>query len=183
MIEHNGKHYARVTEVLQPLCDFSHVDPWVLKNKCRIGTNVHKAIEDDFRGDFPILREDEAGYYESYERWAAEIKPRVLRSEERYYDSSKMLCGQIDAVLDLGWTDLPVLVDFKTSAQESKKVWPLQAHLYAYLLAQNGLLVGPSYQFIKLDKLGALPQVFTYMWNQNTHALCMGLVDKFWLTQ
>lgn len=183
MLEHNGKWYARVTEVLSPLNNFSHIDPKVLANKARIGTSVHTAIEEDIAGGFPCPDADGMGYFNSYLRWVKEVKPVFTSSEQRYFDEERMLCGQIDALVNMGYNQgLPSLVDFKTSAQESKTVWPMQAHLYNYLLKANGVAVNPCFLFVKLDKAGGLPKVFSYAWDSNTQAKCLEAVDNFWLS-
>lgn len=181
MIEYKGKMYARVSNILNRFSDFSHIPPEVLQRKQDIGTSVHKAIEDDINGEFPCPVHGGRGYYHSYEAWKKQMNPKIVRSEERFYCNEKMITGQIDALIHYpGNYQIPMMVDFKTSAQESKETWPMQAHLYAYLLAVNGILVHPKYLFMKLDKNGELPQVFEYLWSQNTHAKCMNAVDDFW---
>ena len=181
MIEYNGKIYARVTDILRPFNDFSQIDPQVLANKGRLGTSVHEAIADDINGEFPSIEKAAMGYFESYESWRFQINPTFLKSEIRYFDDAKMITGQIDALIDLpNRSMLPTLVDFKTSAQESKEVWPMQAHLYGYILSQNGILVAPRYLFIRLNKYGELPDVFEYTYSQNTYARCMSAVTDFW---
>ncbi len=178
MIVHNEKRYARVSEVLSCFSDFSHIDPEVLQNKANIGTKVHKAIEDDIGDVFPTLDARTIGYFESYKAWKQETSPKFDKSEQRFYCHEKMITGQIDSLVHYGWSfQVPVMVDFKTSVQESKVVWPMQAHLYAYLLAVNGISVQPRYLFIKLNKFGKLPEVFEYFWDPNIHAKCM---DEFW---
>ena len=184
MYEHEGKQYARVTDILKPFTDFSHIDPEVLVNKARIGTNVHQAIADDIAGDMPCLAKDEMGYFTSYLRWKEEVSHKVTQTERRYYDEKNMVTGQIDALMDFGYVSgLPTLVDFKTSAIESKIAWPMQAHLYVDLLAQNGQLAHPMSLFIKLEKTGAMPRVYSYLWNVNTHLKCMDAIKAFWESQ
>lgn len=181
MIEYNDKVYARVSEILSCFSNFDHIDPKVLKNKQRIGTSVHKAIEDDIAGEFPCPDSDGRGYYASYTAWRGLMGPKFVKSEERFYCHDKMITGQIDALIHYGWNfQIPIMVDFKTSAQESKEVWPMQAHLYAYLLAVNGISVQPRYLFIKLDKYGKPPEIFEYTWSKNTHIRCMNAIDEFW---
>jgi hypothetical protein len=183
MLVHEGKEYARVSDILRSFCNFDHIDPGVLANKARIGTEVHQAIADDIAGGFPLLSDDCQGYYESYCKWVKQVCPVYERSEERYFNDEYMITGQIDAVINgegLSLALLPTLVDFKTSAQESKQTWPMQAHLYNYLLATNGVCVGPKYLFIKLSKDGSLPQVFEYLWCHNTHIKCIMAINSFW---
>jgi len=180
MKEHQGILYARVTEVLQPFADFSHIDPEVLKNKQRIGTNVHMAIADDIEGECPILKDDERGYFRSYQIWRNYLEVKFIASEQRYYNKEKRLTGQIDSLILPPGDTLPVLVDFKTSAIESKLSWTLQAHLYAYLIKSEGKSIANTYLFVKLDKKGDVPQVFQYKFDQNTMNRALLAVDEFW---
>lgn len=181
MLLHNGKQYARVSDILRPFTDYGHIDPFVLSNKARIGTATHEAIEDDIKGNFPCPGLDCMGYFNSYEVWKKHLVPVFLRSEERYFDDELMITGQIDAVVSLGSEKQKgCLVDFKTSAIESKEVWPMQAHLYAALLCKNGIQINEKMLFIKLHKNGIMPEVFIYKWNSNTYAKCLEAVANFW---
>lgn len=181
MIEHSGKTYARVSDIIRPFSNFGHINPDVLANKARIGTEVHQAIADDINEEFCVVDQDSCGYFYSYCKWRGTLNPKFLASEQRYFCDKKMLTGQIDTLINLpNEMDLPTLVDFKTSAQESKETWEMQAHLYNYLLESNGIKVAPRYLFVKLNKMGSLPQVFSYTWNSNTHAKCMKAIEDFW---
>ncbi len=179
MIIKDGKEYARVSEILKPFSDFSHIDPEVLANKCRIGTQVHAAIESEISGDFPILQEDSSGYFKSFEKWRLEIGPFFQMSEARYFSQKHMITGQIDALVEFNGDDPLVLIDFKTSAQEGAS-WPLQGHLYAMLLQENGIEVQPRYLFIKLDKFGWMPKVFEYKFDKNLQSKCLKAIEDFW---
>ena len=112
------------------------------------------------------------------------MKPKIIQSEIRYFDDEKMITGQIDCVAFMhDRVNLPTLIDFKTSSAEAKESWPLQAHLYAYLLARNNMLLHPCYLFIQLNKEGDLPKVFKYLCHSNIHAKCMNAIDNFWNKQ
>lgn len=178
MIIVDGREYARVSEILKPFSDFSHIDPNVLANKCRIGTQVHAAIEAEVAGEFPVLQADSYGYFKSFLKWNLELEPVFEQSERRYFSDKHMLTGQIDALVGFGG-GYPVLVDFKTSASEGES-WPLQAHLYGLLLEENGVLVQPRYLFIKLDKRGEDPKVFEYKFDKGLRGKCLNAIDNFW---
>lgn len=181
MIEHNGKRYARVSDIIKPFGKYYHINPLVLANKCKIGTLVHEAIADDLEGNFPCLKPDAMGYFNSFLQWKEALSPTFTQSECRYFCDEKMISGQIDCLINLPTgPKLPTLVDFKTSAQESKETWPMQAHLYGYLLYTNGIAVCPRFLFVKLSKNGSLPEVFEYLYDPNTNAKCLSAIDDYW---
>ena len=178
MIEHNGKMYARVSDIICPFTDFSGIDPLVLANKARIGTEVHKAINDEINDDFPMMAKDCEGYFNSYLGWRKVCKPIFHRTEERFYCDELRITGQIDALIEL--TDMGnLLLDFKTSVKENPVTWPMQAHLYKYLLAENGIEVD-SALFLKLNRWGAIPDSSFYAYDQAVMDKCFEAVESFW---
>ncbi len=180
MLENNGKMYARVSDILSAFNDFSGIDPIVLKNKANLGTRVHECIKQIIDGDFPVVTPDILGYVQSFQEWVKLINLTFLESEMRYYDDTKMLTGCIDALIKLEGEEKAILIDFKTSAQESPVTWPMQAHLYQYLLSTANKIIAPRFLFIKLDKTGKLPKVFQYRFDLNILRKCLCEVDKFW---
>ena len=183
MLEYNGKPYARVSEILSPFVNFQGIPPEVLERKAIIGTHVHKAIEQEIEGDFPTVFPHEVGYFQSFEKWRNVVSPNFVRNEMRCYCHEKMLTGCIDALVKLDGEKEAILVDWKTSAVESPITWPLQGHMYTYLLQQNGFTVAPRFLFVKLDKSGNMPKVFEYKFNSNTLQRCFQAIDDFWEAQ
>jgi hypothetical protein len=180
MITHNVKQYARVSDIIKPFSNFSGIDEAVLKAKAELGTQVHKAISDDIEGGFPLPGPKGSGYFESYMRWKGHLLPSFSMAETRLYCDEKMITGQIDTLVQFPGENGLVLVDFKTSAQESPVVWPMQAHLYHHLLLQNGINVTSRFLFVKLDKEGGVPLVFHYNFDPNIRAKCMKAIDLYW---
>jgi hypothetical protein len=180
MIEKDNRIYARVSEILDPLFEYRHIDPQILSRKAAIGSAVHEAIAYAIQDEFPILEGSTAGYFSSFVEWTKRLNPMFKASEQRYFCDKARLTGQIDALCMIPGSDLPVLVDFKTSAQESKKVWPLQAHLYDYLLERNGIKVARHFLFVRLHKEGKLPAVHNYAFSPTVRQYCLEAIDEFW---
>lgn len=176
-IIHEGKKYARVSSVISKEGQFDHISPDVLANKCRIGSEVHDAIEADIEDSFPVLTADCLGYYKSYLAWKEQINPQFLLSEERFFCDKLMITGKIDVIAKIGQEN--VLLDFKTSAEESPS-WVLQGHLYHYLLTESEYHISKRILFLKLDKKGKEAKVFEYMFKKNTLNLCFSLIQEFW---
>ena len=183
MFECDGKMYARVSDVIRPFCSFGHIDPVVLANKARIGTEVHKLIADDLNGEFVIPSDETRGYFNSYLKWKKDIKPKFLQWENRFYCQDKMLTGQIDAIIKMPDELIPVLMDFKTSVQESPVSWNMQGHLYRYLLLKNKVDVGDRFLFLRLNKDGLDPKVHAYKLDSYIHQKCMTAIEDFWKTE
>lgn len=180
-LEHNGKLYARVTsDVLNPFVNFDSIPQDVLERKAALGTRVHDAIHKEVQGEFPVIGLQEQPYFKSFELWRAAVQPAFLMMEQRVYCDQKMITGCIDALVKLEGEDKGVLVDWKTSVKESAITWPMQAHLYHYLLQSAGISVASRFLFVKLDPYGGLPKVFQYKFDIATLSRCFQAIDDFW---
>lgn len=174
------KKYARVSQILATIQDFSHINQEVLLAKQILGTNVHSAIQDIIDGLFPVITPKENGYVMSFEKWFYQENPKFLLKENRYFDDDLMITGQVDAVLQMNGKDSPVLVDWKTSVKESALIWPMQAHFYHYLLRKNSIDIGDEFLFVKLDPKGKSPKVFQYKYTKSTWDHCLQITESFW---
>lgn len=181
-MEINGKKYVRASEILRPLMDFSGIPKQVLENKAVIGKLVHDFISEEIQGNFPVLSAfgKEVGYIKSFQRWKQTADVEFTASEVRYCCDKMRLTGCIDALAKLEGEEEAVLVDFKTSAQESPITWPMQAHLYYYLLKQAAVKVANRFLFVKLNRYGRLPTVFQYKFDSNLESRCLELVKEYW---
>jgi hypothetical protein len=179
MIEHKGKLYARVSEIIKPFVDFSGIDEGVLSRKAELGTRVHEAIQQEINGELNYLPRQEEGYLVSWKRWRDAVNPEFVQTEQRYFDDQRMITGCVDAIMRLPSTDLPVIADWKTSANESPNSWPLQGHLYFYLACGEHQLQ-KRFLFVKLDRNGNLPQVFSYKYDPARMSQCMSAIEVFW---
>lgn len=180
MIILNGIEYVRVSEILSSYSNYSQIDPKVLERKKIIGTNVHNGIDEFLKGDFPILGKDEYKYFCSFRRWFDLIKPIYLLRECRYFDHNRKFTGQLDAVVTFPGENIPVLIDYKTTASANDIIWEMQGHLYWELLKVNGIDIGNRFLFLKLRKEGGNPGIHEYKFNQNTHQKCMDAIENYW---
>lgn len=180
MWEFNGKLYARVSDVIKPYVDFSMIPEDVLNRKAALGTRVHKVIEEEIKGAFPVISHEESGYFQSFEKWRHALSPIFIETERRYYCDERRITGCVDGIIELKGDKEAVLVDFKTSAQESPISWPMQAHLYHYLISLTGKKLADRVLFLKLDRYGYLPKVYQYPITENMMTKCFNAVDSFW---
>ena len=149
------------------------IDIDVLENKAGIGTNVHTAIEAHLDGFSVPLNEREQFYFDSFRKWYDKSGCEVVEKEERYYDDELMITGKIDALVRFSNNDELILLDFKTSSQESPKMWPLQAVMYYYLLKKNGKVVSDRLLFLKLDRYGKDAKLFEYKFTPELFQICV----------
>lgn len=149
------------------------IDIDVLENKANIGTNVHTAIEAHLDGFTVPLEEREQLYFDSFRKWQESSQVEVVEKEDRYYDDELMITGKIDALVKFPGSEDLILLDFKTSAQESPKMWPLQAVMYYYLLKKNGKKISDRLLFLKLDRYGNKAKLFEYQYTEDLFKVCL----------
>ena len=183
MLAHKGKLYARVSDILKPFVNFDGISQEVLQAKALVGTMVHDCIEKIVKGEpYPTIGVRKCdGYIESFKCWMRALNPTFLKSEERYYCDEMLITGQVDSIVKLEGEEKCLLVDFKTSVQESP-TWIMQAHLYYYLISKNSsnLDLSKRFLFLKLDRYGQLPIVFEYHFDDRMNQRCMQAVKDYW---
>ena len=147
--------YTRVSEIVGQWNQLAHINPEVLANKCRIGSEVHEKIAAEVEGIYIETAEDCKGYVGSWLEWVREYNSegRYGQTEKRYYCDELKITGAVDAILEIG--DLRVIVDYKTSARANKKTWALQGAFYHYLVnKEHEGETDPYVWFIHLKKDG-----------------------------
>lgn len=151
--------YTRVSEILAIYQAYAHVDRAKLKKAQDIGTLIHDAIEQYYKGKFVPLFGALTLYFDSFLKWAEGagkgLKPLVI--EERFYDHELMITGRLDLVCELD--GMIVLVDFKTGSWAHPEVWKLQATLYRHLLIVNGKKIPDHYLYVQLKSDGSQPNL------------------------
>ncbi len=178
-MESVDQEYTRVSSILAQWDTYGHIDKEVLQRKCDIGTRVHEAIDNHQKGIYTPLDESTSGYFESYLLWEKNVKPNILHNEQRFYCKDLMITGQVDAIITTKDIPYPSLLDYKTSFEESKKMWPLQACFYRYLAMKNMIDLSELMYFLKLDKRGGLPQLFTYKFTEELWEVCKAALQCY----
>lgn len=157
--------YTRVTDMLKWIIDLSKLPPEILDRFDRkgvIGTNVHKAIEMNEKGEWYPLMPEEQPYFDSYLKWRKSAMPTFTTQEHRMYCDNLMISGQCDGVVRLyGDKDL-CLIDYKTSAMQDDKIWGMQATFYHYLIKMEMQNISDEVIFLQLNPKGKLPKVIRY---------------------
>jgi len=175
LIEHGGKRYRRVTEVISN-GEYDHIDSEVIRRAQIRGTQIHNAIADELSGEMALFDPAHSCYMQSWRRWyentSFESFPLI---EKRLFDDELMITGQIDLLAVSG--GIPILYDWKTSANPSAS-WEYQAVFYIYLLRQNGYSVSDQAYFVRLQKDGLLPRLSLFSYRDETMDICRRMVDK-----
>ena len=172
--------YTRVTEILSQWDKSSHIDQVVYEKKTQMGTNVHDAIANSFRGIPTILTDDEGGkYFSSFLLWRAARCPVVHAFESRMYDHERKITGAMDAVVKFPSGEELFLIDWKTSYSADKCNWPLQASFYMQLLELSGIVGIRKCKFIKLDKLGDMPIEYDFEQSEYLIDMCNHAIETY----
>ena len=174
--------FDRVSAVLAPFSGLHKIDPNVLALAAARGSCVHKLIdahiggfglhtidslvsnycEDLFPGEgIEELIEKEKEkvrlMFQSFEKWAE--GKQFIPKPDRFFCDKLMITGELDQI----WKDVHdrhVLIDFKTSYNESK-TWLLQGSAYCYLAELNGYTID-YIEFVQLSKTGGVPRCYHY---------------------
>ncbi len=174
--------YIRVSEILAQWDRFGGIDKDVLAKKAALGTAVHEAIGADSSNVFVPLEDSHKGYFESFQRWKRLVNPEIVETELRLYCDKLKITGCVDALVKFQGSDNPehlFLVDYKTSVSEAEKIWPMQGAFYHYLATQNGRKLSPNIMFIKLNKDGLQPKVYTYFFSTQLMNVCISAYTTF----
>lgn len=174
--------YTRVSSILGQWNHFAHINPEVLANKCRIGTNVHEKICAETEGIYINLQDDEKGYFESWEVWKEEIKEDMdfLDTETRFYCDELKITGCVDALVSItAKGDKLYLIDYKTSASPNKKMWALQASFYHYLANVNGYNMSTNALFVHLKKDGKKAKVYHFECDESLFNVALGALHSY----
>lgn len=171
--------YTRVTQVLSFFSGLDKIHPDVLKNAANRGTCVHRICDYIVNKEIYNLDDEVKKYTVNEDGIVNEThfafeKPQVenlvnsfqiwckdkdfFPKPKRFYDSTLMITGECDLIYrdDCGL----VLVDLKTPANESS-TWLLQGSAYSHLANLCGHNI-QRIEFVKLDKAGKAPKIFTY---------------------
>lgn len=157
MCAKNIDDYLRVTEILRPFSGVDNIPVDILMQAAERGTQVHQLIDAINAGiGTPAIPDNFLGYMHSFEEW--NLEKVYLPKPARFFDDDLKITGECDALIELD--DSIVLVDFKTSAKESKS-WCLQGVAYAMLAKKAGITVDKIH-FVKLSKFAEKAQIFKY---------------------
>lgn len=166
--------YERITSILFPFSGMQMIDPLILERACARGTAVHNTIEVIQEGLPPVCLEDEhKGYIESYKIWAEGKK--FIDKPARFFDDELRITGECDCIYRD--EDGLVLVDFKTSANESK-TWKYQGTAYSYLAKRKGYDI-KRIEFVKLSKEGKAPKTFMYEEDMEHFKILLAVYREF----
>lgn len=130
-----GRTVPSVTQILDPLIDFSMVDREVLERARRLGTAVHRLIELEVAGtlDESSVSGILVGFLEQWRDFVKVTGFRTLHNELRLYSARYGYAGTMDLH---GMLDDETLIDTKSGA--TPKTAGLQTAAYHQLGVENG---------------------------------------------
>ena len=139
----DGVEVPSVTQVLEPLVDYSHVPPAVMEHARQIGTAVHRACELYDQHDLVMESLDPrlVGYVNAWDRFLVECGFVNELIEPLVWSQVYGCAGRADRVgLARGVRGQPrVLLEIKTTADFMPSFGP-QTAAYKHLLGETGLV-------------------------------------------
>lgn len=131
-----GRTVPSVTQILDPLCDFSMVDRQALERARQLGTAVHRMIELEVAGtlDESTVRGPLVGFLQQWREFVKVTGFRMLHCELRLYSSRYGYAGTMDLH---GMLDDETLIDTKSGA--TPKTAGLQTAAYHQLGVENSI--------------------------------------------
>lgn len=174
------KRIPSVTQILAPISKvlYEKVEIATLRNKAKIGSQVHKLIERYSKYGLIPNKEttDERvySYFQQYLNWNNECEDNVIFENEFkgiYLNGNMAFAGTIDNIRMLG-NDL-VLIDYKTVANPNRFILSLQ--LYGYKLIAEQMLG------VKINRFYALLlKTDSYEFEEMTLEVTSGKIKEEW---
>lgn len=153
--------YTRVSEILNIFQAYSHVPKEKLKKAAEIGTEVHEAIEDYYKGGLKYLSKTQMGYFSSFLKFAENFDLAPILQETRFYCDEWRITGRIDLLAELNGK--PILIDFKTGSWAHPEIWRLQGMFYRrFISLSNPDKTPDEFSFVQLMKDGSMPNILPF---------------------
>lgn len=133
----NGQPVPHVTQVLEPLENFAHVNSHVLRAAAEFGQHVHEAchLHDIGQLDGSTLDPALVPYLAGWQQFLEDTGAVVLESEVLVASPKYHYAGTLDKVLF--WKNRRSLVDLKATAQIPKVTVGVQTAAYAQAYAET----------------------------------------------
>lgn len=172
--------FLRVTEVLQPFANFTHIDPLTLANAADRGERVHAYCEAYSLGLFlNDIDDDCKNYVEVFKRWFDETVEEVIATEKRLNSPFYRISGKFDMVAKLkGAPNELVLIDIKTPATPSCS-WTLQTAAYRILLREQMNLDISRRICLLLPKVGDSVKIAEYTDHERDERLYLACLELY----
>jgi hypothetical protein len=154
--------YVRVTDVLKPFVNLSHIDPAVLQNAADRGTRVHKYCELYAQNMLIEDPTDECkGYVKSFKEWFDKNVGEVISLEKRLNHPILKISGKYDLLVSLKERNEICLIDIKTPQSPSDS-WALQTAAYQILMEEVNETFIDFRLCLILDKKGGKAREILY---------------------
>lgn len=171
--------YLRVTDVLKPFLDFSHIKPEVLAYAADRGTRVHLYCESYALGLFvQDVDYDCQNYVNVFKKWFDTIVQRVVHTEVRLNSVNYKLSGAFDMIAVLKGDIEPTLIDIKTPVVSSTS-WQLQTAAYQMLIEECLEIRVHRRICLQLPKIGDIPKIVEYTDHKRDRERYLNALDLY----
>ena len=165
--------FYRVSEILAQWDRYGGIPNEIRERALAQGAHVHEEIELWTRG----LSATQHPMLYSFQHFMGANDIIIMETETRYYDDKLKITGCVDAIIN--WDNELMVVDYKTSSKEDKKMWPLQGTFYYLLAKAKNQAISPRVLFLKLDKEGGSPKEFIYTVTDELINVCYSALNCY----
>lgn len=169
--------YIRISELLSIYQAYAFVPKEKLKKAQEIGTDIHTAIESYFKGDFSPLDSKKNPYFQSFLQFATSNNIDPVLMEERMYSETLKITGRLDLLANVDGTLM--IIDWKTGSWAHPEIWQLQGTFYRMLLQENGKPVPDCFTFVKLNREGHSPDLYTFQYTEKCEKICRQTLEIY----
>lgn len=174
-----SRDFYRVTEILSPYVDFSHIPPKVLNKAAERGNIIHDMCEKYVKEEFFIIDERYELYFFSFRNWYDKYVEHLYVVEERLWNLELRLTGKIDLLLKMKGDGYgSTLIDIKTPQAPSLS-WNLQTAAYQWLCENENAWHISRRACLILSKEGRTAKLIEYTDYPSSWQTYRGLLDAF----
>jgi len=172
--------YARVTSILKPFTNLSHIDATVLSTAADRGTRVHKLCESHALNLFVADVDDDCkNYFNVFRDWFDDIVDQVLHVEIPLGSKKYKFCTYgVDLIAVLKGDRGATIIDYKTPMSQSL-TWRLQTAAYDILVEECLGIQVERRMCVMLPKYDSKIKICEYDNHENDRRLFLNALELY----
>lgn len=172
--------YVRVTSVLNPFSNFSHIPSTTLVAAADRGTRVHAYCESHALNLFVTDVDDDCkNYFEAFQHWFDDMVEEVLHVEIPLSSEEYRFCTHgVDLIARLKGDKGASVIDLKTPETPSL-TWDLQTAAYDILIEEKLKIKVERRLCLKLPKYDKMVKVIEYENHEKSRGLFLKALELY----